>query len=104
MPPLSLRIDARGPATVPAAGYNFPVSRGWESKSVEEQQAQFASRKLGARPSLTPLEAAKQQKKQGLELSRHRVVQQLESAQNPQHRELLERALADLDSKLAQLC
>jgi hypothetical protein len=80
------------------------MSRGWESKSVEEQQAQYASRHLSARPALTPSDIAKQQKRQGLELSRQRVMQQLETIQNPQHRELLERALADLDSKLAQLC
>jgi hypothetical protein len=36
-------------------------------------------------------------------LSRQHVLQQLEAAQSPRHRELLQRALADLDAQLAQL-
>jgi hypothetical protein len=35
-----------------------------------------------------------------LELSRKRVVQQLEVAGNPQHREMLQTALAELDAQL----
>jgi hypothetical protein len=75
------------------------VARGWESKSVEEQQAQAAS---DPSPKVPPLTAV-QRRKQGLALARQHVLQQLESAQNPRHREILQRALADLDAKLAQL-
>jgi hypothetical protein len=36
-------------------------------------------------------------------LSRQRVLQQLEAAQNPRHRDILQSALADLDAQLAHL-
>ena len=36
-------------------------------------------------------------------LSRARVLQQLETAQNSQHRQMLEAALVDLDAQLARL-
>jgi hypothetical protein len=36
-------------------------------------------------------------------LSRKNVLQQLEAAQNPRHREILDSALADLDAQIARL-
>ena len=83
--------------------YNFPVARGWESKSVEEQQAQAVSSPSPANPPLTPGQMADLRQKQGLLLSRQHVLQQLQAAQNPRHREILQTALADLDRKLARL-
>jgi hypothetical protein len=80
------------------------VARGWESKSVEAQQAEAGtqsnqqhSRKLSA------AEAAALREKESLRLSRQRVVQQLQVSQNPRHREVLEQALADLEAKLSAL-
>ena len=78
------------------------MARGWESKSVEDQQA-AASTQVESKQRLTPQEAAKKQERDALELSRKGVLQQLESVQNPRHRQMLEGALADLDSKLARL-
>jgi hypothetical protein len=83
--------------------YNFLVARGWESKSVEEQQAQAVSSPGPTKPPLTPAQIADQRQKQGLLLSRQHVLQQLEVAQNPRHRETLQAALAELDTKLARL-
>jgi hypothetical protein len=83
--------------------YNFPVARGWESKSVEEQQALAVSAPSPAKPPLTPAQIANQRQRQGLLLSRQHVLQQLEAAQNPRHREILQAALADLDAQLTQL-
>jgi hypothetical protein len=85
------------------ARYNFPVARGWESKSVEEQQAQAVSPPGPAPPPLTPAQIAIQRQRKGLLLSRQHVLQQLEAAQNPRHRQILESALADLDAQLARL-
>lgn len=79
------------------------VARGWESKSVEEQQAQAISPSGQAKPVLTPDQISNQRQKQSLLLSRQHVLQQLEAAQNPRHREMLQSALADLDAQLAQL-
>jgi hypothetical protein len=78
------------------------MARGWESKSVEEQQA-AASTQVESKQRLTPQEAAQKQEREALLLSRRRVLQQLESIQNSRHRQMLESALADLDSRLERL-
>lgn len=78
------------------------MARGWESKSVEEQQSEAATKPSRKQP-LSPEQAARQQQKLGLTLSRQRVLQQLGVVQNSAHRKMLESALADLDAKLAQL-
>ena len=70
---------------------------------MEEQQAEASSSSGQRHPKLTPAQLAAQSKKQGLILSRQRVLQQLEAAQNPNHRQMLETALADLDSQIAKL-
>jgi hypothetical protein len=79
------------------------VARGWESKSVEEQQSQAVSSPGSATPPLTPAQIASQRQRQGLLLSRQHVLQQLEAAQNPRHRQILLDALTALDKQLDQL-
>jgi hypothetical protein len=79
------------------------MARGWESKSVEQQQAEATTESRKSSPRLTPAQLAIQRQKQGFLLSRQRVLQQLQAAQNPNHRKMLESALADLDSQIAQL-
>jgi len=79
------------------------VARGWESKSVEEQQAQAVSKASPATAPLTPAQSAVARRKQGLVLSRQHVLQQLEAAKSVRHRDILQNALADLDRQLAQL-
>jgi hypothetical protein len=76
------------------------MARGWESKSVEEQQSAAQASRPGRRPR-TPEEVARDEKSYALKLSRSRVAQQLESAQNPNYRQMLEAALADLDRQLS---
>ena len=78
------------------------MSRGWESKSVEEQQAE-ATRPKSAKPRLTLQEAAKMQEKDSLLLSRNGVLQQIRSTRNSRHKQLLEAALSALDAKLSQI-
>ena len=79
------------------------MARGWESTSVEEQQAQASIAPDKAKPLLSPAQLARQRQAEGLGLSRRRLLQQLETAQNPRHRQMLEAALADLDAQIAQL-
>jgi hypothetical protein len=79
------------------------MARGWESKSVEDQQSEANSRPDRAKQQLTPEQKNREYLRNGLLLSRKRVVQQLTSAVNPQHRQMLETALADLDGKLQSL-
>jgi hypothetical protein len=79
------------------------MARGWESKSVEDQQAQAISPARPPGPTLTPAQIGVERHRQSLLMSRQHVLQQLEAAQNPRHREILENALADLDSAIARL-
>jgi len=76
------------------------MARGWESKSVEQQQEEAASSRASGRQHLTPEQATRERWRRGLELSRQRIVQQLERASNPQHRKMLEAALVDLEAQL----
>jgi hypothetical protein len=78
------------------------MARGWESKSVEEQQAAATSPQQ-PKQSLTPEQRVIRQQVEALQLSRKRILHQLAAAQNPRHRQVLENALADLDSRLARL-
>ena len=77
------------------------MARGWESKSVEQQQEERTAERDRAKRVLTPEQKERERKKRGLELSRQRLIQQLEAAQNPRHREMLERAIADLGHQLS---
>lgn len=79
------------------------MARGWESKSVEQQQADAATVSAPKRERLTPQQVAAHRQREGLLLARKRVLQQLQAAQNPNHRQVLENALADLDARLLRL-
>ena len=76
------------------------MSRGWESKSVEEQQSQADAPKPTPEP--TGAEAAERKRRlQALELQRERILS--ERTSNPHRRSALAYALADIEEKLAEL-
>jgi len=79
------------------------MARGWESKSVEQQQESLSSSASAQPPrkQLTPEQVTEQQHRDGLQLSRQRILQQLQAASNPQHRKMLEAALAELEAQLS---
>ena len=79
------------------------MARGWESKSVESQQAEATEEKRPSRAKLTSQQAALQRQIDGLLLSRQRVRQQLAAAHDPRLRQMLDGALADLDRRLRDL-
>jgi hypothetical protein len=76
------------------------MARGWESKAVEQQQEEAASSKAVAKAALSPEQVVAEQRRRTIELSRQRILRQLLVACNPRHRQMLEKALADLDAKL----
>jgi len=76
------------------------MARGWESKSVEAQQDEAATKTSPENPRLTREEAARRRASENLRLSLQSVVRQLESAHDERHRAMLEQALADLNRKL----
>ena len=78
------------------------MARGWESKAVEAQQAEAsASRHLG--PPVTRDEASRQSKLTTLMLARTRAEGDLRQATASAHRSMLERAIEDLDRRIAEL-
>jgi len=76
------------------------MSRGWESKSVEEQQNQAAAPKPVAADSRVE-DAERKRRRQGLELQRERILS--ERTSSPHRRSALTNALADIEEKLAEL-
>jgi hypothetical protein len=78
------------------------VARGWESKSVELQQDDARSAGEPKR-SLTPEQREIESRKEGLKLSRTRILAQLESATNPRYRTILEQELATINDQITQL-
>lgn len=80
------------------------MARGWESKSVEEQQDLAAVRKRPPQDQLPPSEEMeKRRQKASLELSRTRVLHDLETVTHQRYRETLEAALKHLEDKIAAL-
>jgi len=80
------------------------MSRGWESKSVESQMEDAASKRNSARK--TPLTADQirvESEKRSLELSRARVLKDLEETTHERRREQLHAALEFLEQKIAAL-
>ncbi len=81
------------------------MARGWESKSVEEQQSAADLTASGAvidAAKRNGLERAKiERQKQELDLQRERILS--ERTSSPVRRAALEAALADIESRLALL-
>jgi hypothetical protein len=80
------------------------MSRGWESKDVESQQEEAAARRAGARTAPADPERLRiESERKSLELSRTRVMKDLEATTNFRRQEQLRAALKHLDQKLAEL-
>ena len=80
------------------------MARGWESKSVENQQAEAEARRDGSSArALTDAERDREARRLGLGLSRARVLQDLQIACHPNHRATLEQSLAFIDRELEAL-
>ena len=80
------------------------MSKGWESKAIEEQQAQ-AARQPPPRDSAgsgnQAGDAARRREIQALSLQRERILS--ERTSSPHRRTALEGALATIEEKLAEL-
>lgn len=79
------------------------MARGWESKSVEAQQAEAVQGLDQKGQRLTPEQIAKKKQLQGLLLSRANTTRQLDAARDPRHRQMLLDALAELDRRIQAL-
>jgi TATA-binding protein-associated factor Taf7 len=79
------------------------MARGWESKSVEAQQEAAVDRPsetAASQRNNSPEAHAKRERLLTLRMSRTRTLQQLETATNPRHREMLQKALRTLEAEL----
>ena len=77
------------------------MSRGWESKSVEEQQNQAAREPKADNRAANAAEAERKRLRQSLEMQRERILS--ERTASPHRRSALELALADIEERLAEL-
>ena len=79
------------------------MARGWDSKSVEEQQAAMAEQRTIARVPISPEEQQRNRKRDGLLLSRQSLSQQLQAACNPRRRQMLEQSIVEIDRQLSSI-
>ena len=82
------------------------MARGWESKSVEEQQSQAQQTQTVSQEEKDALKrqnAEKMRKIQALKLNRARIREQIERSTNDRYKELLGRELEHVDQELKQL-
>jgi hypothetical protein len=81
------------------------MARGWESKSVEEQQSlgQQQSVSQEAKDKLSREKAEKARTIQALKLNRARIREQIERSTSDRYKELLGRELEHLEQELKQL-
>ena len=78
------------------------MARGWESKSVEEQQEAAAQQRVAdAAPEVPAAEAERRHELASLQLVRARVLADLQRACRPAHRGMLETALADVEARIS---
>ena len=77
------------------------MARGWESKSVESQQEARDARSQHGDADRAELELRR--KRESVEMSRRRVLSELERSRSEVHRAALENALRHLDGELQKL-
>jgi len=78
------------------------MARGWESKSVEAQieDNKFTSSRQDPVRPVSQEEIRRQSQRANLQLSRKRILQELEGSSNERYSEMLRRSLAELDGQL----
>ena len=80
------------------------MSLGWESKAVADQIEEEESRQQDARrPAPTPEQRKLQEQLESLKLSRSRLLQQLEHAKHPAHRDVLLNGLKAVEKEIESI-
>ena len=80
------------------------MARGWESKSVADQIEEGESRQQQvSKPEATPEQRMLKEQLDSLKLSRSRLLQQLEHARHPAHRDVLLNGLKAVEEKIEEL-
>ena len=80
------------------------MARGWESKSVEDQIAASEDRRDAvSKRARSADEIDRESRRQGLLLSRAKIVRDIENARDDRHRIALGQALEYLDTQIKSL-
>lgn len=80
------------------------MARGWESKGVEDQIEEGNRRVEESARVEDPLEARLRGKRlESLNLSRSRMLEQLERARHPAHREVLMKGLRAIEKEMEEI-
>jgi hypothetical protein len=81
------------------------MARGWESKAVADQieEGKAAREELSRKAELTPDQKAREEKLASLLLSRSRLLEQLERATVPAHRNVLLSGLNAIEDEIEGL-
>lgn len=80
------------------------MAKGWESKAIESQVEDSQPRGRAKQGEvLTPLQIDTRRRREVLVLSRARVERDLQLSQDQRYRDLLTRALADIEAQLSAL-
>jgi len=80
------------------------MARGWESKAVADQIEEGESRRQSVHKSAaTPKERLLKEQLESLKLSRSRLLQQLEHAKHPAHRDVLLNGLKAVEKEIEEV-
>ena len=80
------------------------MARGWESKAVADQIEEEESRKQQAsKIEITPEQRVLKERLESLKLSRSRLLQQLERATHPRHRNVLLNGLKAVEKEIEEV-
>ena len=81
------------------------MARGWESKAVADQieEGKQSRSSPGASAPITPEERARRDRIASLELSRSRLLEQLERAKLPRHRTVLLNGLKAIEKEMEEM-
>ena len=80
------------------------MARGWESKAVADQIEDEESRQQRtSQPPATPEQRVLNEQLDSLKLSRSRLLQQLEHAKHPAHRDVLLNGLKAVEKEIEEL-
>ena len=80
------------------------MARGWESKAVADQIEEGESRAQEAtKPAATPEQRLLKEQLDSLKLSRSRLLQQLDRARHPSHRDVLLNGLKAVEKEIEEV-
>lgn len=79
------------------------MARGWESKSVEDQLEERERAKREAAVPVSTEAPEHRQRREALQLTRSRLLAQINAARSDAHRQMLEQSLLAIDEELAAL-